>query len=246
MIQTSQIGGGGFGRNFGGGAFARIFSPRVMYNATCSECGIETEVPFRPSEGKTLYCRECFKKNKRYSIFEKSDARLPLVDFEFAGIVDQNGQPAERKAVVPEPIALIVCEINNELIDRLRANPELMRSLPPRKFEELIAELLHRQGCDVQLTPCTRDGGLDIYAAKKDNIGRFLFLVECKRYCPPNKVEVGVVRALYGVVQEKRATAGIIATTSFFTADAKEFQQRVQHQMHLHDYDALQEWLVGV
>lgn len=33
-----------------------------MYKATCSNCGKECEVPFRPTSGKPVYCRDCFKK----------------------------------------------------------------------------------------------------------------------------------------------------------------------------------------
>jgi CxxC-x17-CxxC domain-containing protein len=33
---------------------------RTETRATCSECGKETTVPFRPSQGRPVYCRECF------------------------------------------------------------------------------------------------------------------------------------------------------------------------------------------
>jgi CxxC-x17-CxxC domain-containing protein len=32
--------------------------------ATCSSCGKETTVPFRPSPGRPIYCRECFQQRK--------------------------------------------------------------------------------------------------------------------------------------------------------------------------------------
>ena len=35
---------------------------REYFKAVCSECGQECEVPFRPTQGKTVYCNECFKK----------------------------------------------------------------------------------------------------------------------------------------------------------------------------------------
>lgn len=38
--------------------------PRQMHKATCSECGEECEVPFKPSQDKPVYCRECFNKHK--------------------------------------------------------------------------------------------------------------------------------------------------------------------------------------
>lgn len=37
---------------------------RQMYNVTCDGCGIETEVPFKPTGDKPVYCRTCFQ-NKR-------------------------------------------------------------------------------------------------------------------------------------------------------------------------------------
>lgn len=45
-------------RSFGG--------PREMHKATCSECGKECEVPFKPVEGKPVYCKECYMKKKGY------------------------------------------------------------------------------------------------------------------------------------------------------------------------------------
>ena len=35
--------------------------PRVMYPAVCDSCGIETEVPFQPRQGRPVYCNDCFK-----------------------------------------------------------------------------------------------------------------------------------------------------------------------------------------
>ena len=35
-----------------------------MHKATCSDCGQECEVPFKPTEGKPVRCNDCFKKNR--------------------------------------------------------------------------------------------------------------------------------------------------------------------------------------
>ena len=40
--------------------------PREMHKATCSECGQECEVPFKPSDGRPVFCKDCFAKKKRY------------------------------------------------------------------------------------------------------------------------------------------------------------------------------------
>jgi CxxC-x17-CxxC domain-containing protein len=37
---------------------------RTETRATCSACGKETTVPFRPSQGRPVYCRDCFQQRK--------------------------------------------------------------------------------------------------------------------------------------------------------------------------------------
>ncbi len=39
-------------------------SQRVETPITCSECGKEDTVPFVPTEGRPVLCRECFAKSK--------------------------------------------------------------------------------------------------------------------------------------------------------------------------------------
>ena len=63
---------------------------------------------------------------------------------------------------------------NYALIDRLRRQPQAIYELPPRKFEELVADLLVDLGYEVQLTPATHDGGKDILAQMATPIGKFL------------------------------------------------------------------------
>ena len=33
---------------------------REMYDAVCADCGKACKVPFNPTEGKAVYCSECF------------------------------------------------------------------------------------------------------------------------------------------------------------------------------------------
>lgn len=37
---------------------------RKLYDTVCSKCGAETKVPFKPIEGKEVFCRDCFQKNE--------------------------------------------------------------------------------------------------------------------------------------------------------------------------------------
>lgn len=36
---------------------------REMFPATCASCGTETQVPFRPSGERPVYCSDCFSRN---------------------------------------------------------------------------------------------------------------------------------------------------------------------------------------
>jgi CxxC-x17-CxxC domain-containing protein len=48
---------GGF-RSFGG--------PKEMHKTVCAECKKECEVPFKPAEGRPVYCRDCFQKHRTF------------------------------------------------------------------------------------------------------------------------------------------------------------------------------------
>ena len=54
--------GGGYSSG-GGGGYDR--GPREMFSATCSSCGREAQVPFRPSGSKPVYCSDCFTSQRR-------------------------------------------------------------------------------------------------------------------------------------------------------------------------------------
>jgi CxxC-x17-CxxC domain-containing protein len=38
---------------------------REMHKVTCSDCGKETEVPFKPDGERPVYCRDCYMKHKK-------------------------------------------------------------------------------------------------------------------------------------------------------------------------------------
>lgn len=53
-----------FGRSRGSQRQDRNLRERSMTKVICAECGIECEVPFKPSEDRPVYCKECFAKRK--------------------------------------------------------------------------------------------------------------------------------------------------------------------------------------
>jgi CxxC-x17-CxxC domain-containing protein len=36
---------------------------REMHKAVCADCKKECEVPFKPTEGRPVYCRDCYRKH---------------------------------------------------------------------------------------------------------------------------------------------------------------------------------------
>jgi CxxC-x17-CxxC domain-containing protein len=38
--------------------------PKVETRTTCSGCGKETTVPFKPTQGRPVFCRECFQQKR--------------------------------------------------------------------------------------------------------------------------------------------------------------------------------------
>src|SRR5689334_5670388 len=76
--------GGGFrgGRSsFGGGDRGS----RPMFDAICSNCGRACQVPFRPTNGKPVYCSDCFEKmggrnDRQGSDRPRFDDRKPSFD----------------------------------------------------------------------------------------------------------------------------------------------------------------------
>ncbi len=58
-------GAGSYGGGGGGGGYGeRDRGPREMFAATCSSCGKEAQVPFRPTSGKPVYCSDCFRSQR--------------------------------------------------------------------------------------------------------------------------------------------------------------------------------------
>src|SRR3989344_3147367 len=54
-----------FGRSFGGerrgfGGDSERRRPLELHDAVCANCEKHTQVPFKPSGNKPVYCRECF------------------------------------------------------------------------------------------------------------------------------------------------------------------------------------------
>lgn len=136
-----------------------------------------------------------------------------------------------------------VGDLHLELAEELRRNPVAVYQLKPRVFEELCAELMAHQGFEVELTPETRDGGIDLYAVRHTAFGRLLLAVDCKRYEPSRPVGIGAVRGMLGAIDIARASAGLLISTSRFSAPARTLAEDHPFRIGLQDYFDLQRLL---
>jgi restriction system protein len=94
-----------------------------------------------------------------------------------------------------------------------------LRSLPWKHFEDVLAEAYRRQGYSVkEMLGSGADGGVDLLLCKNGNV----IVVQCKRW-RGKPVPVQIVRELYGVMIDQRASAAKLVATTTFTADAVAF-----------------------
>jgi CxxC-x17-CxxC domain-containing protein len=54
-----------YGSSSGGSRGGYSGGQREMFSATCSSCGKEALVPFKPSGSKPVYCSDCFTSQRR-------------------------------------------------------------------------------------------------------------------------------------------------------------------------------------
>ena len=144
----------------------------------------------------------------------------------------------------PNPCFLEIGKVNAQLMSYLNQHPDYLHHLPPRKFEEVIAEVLNDLGCEVEITPQTRDGGRDILAAFPSPVGTFLVIVECKRYALHRKIGIDLVqRFLWVIDREDNASCGLLAATTHFSHEAKALAQKFKYRLKLHDFESVKQWI---
>lgn len=144
-----------------------------------------------------------------------------------------------------ESSIITLSPINDRVLKYLSENPEVLYQLQDRDFEVVMAEIYSKLGYKVELTKATRDGGKDIIIRKPEILGDFVYYVECKKYAAKRHIGIGIIKSLVGTVSADRVNGGILATTSYFTPDAKRFivDNKYSYQIQMHDYDVIRKLL---
>ena len=144
--------------------------------------------------------------------------------------------------IIQPDFQISIASLSETISLALERDPNAIHKLTPRQFEEFIAELMEKNGYDVTLTQATRDNGVDIYAVKTDGFGKFLTVVDCKKYREDRKIGIGVVREMIGTLQIENASHAMLATTSSFSSVARNFEQERQFAISLRDHSDILQW----
>lgn len=155
------------------------------------------------------------------------DNAIPIYTFNDFEVADY-GINTDKLESTPQGKIILIDEINKvrRIITDVYQDNSLLLRIGPRDFEELIAELMRKQGFIVELTKQTRDGGYDILAINSIAGFPLKFLAECKRFASNNPVTVDIIRSFSYVVDTQKANKGIIFTTSYFTKDAVKEKEK--------------------
>ena len=160
--------------------------------------------------------------------------------------------PPAKEIYIPESRLITdISEIKNtipQLIKLIQEDSSYIYRITTREFEEIVAEIFRAQGYHVTLTKRTRDGGKDIIAIHRNVLGlETCYFIECKRHALDSKVDVSIVREVYGVHSTRNGpNKSIIATTSTFTPDAIQYvnnEVRSRWDMELKDIQDVLQWI---
>lgn len=160
--------------------------------------------------------------------------------------------PPAKKIYIPESRLITdISEIENtipRLIELIKEDSSYIYRITTREFEEIVAEIFRAQGYQVDLTKRTRDGGKDVIAIHRNVLGlETCYFIECKRHALDSKVDVSIVREVYGVHSTRNGpNKSIIATTSTFTPDAIQYvnnEVRSRWDMELKDIQDVLQWI---
>jgi len=161
------------------------------------------------------------------------------LNFRAQRLLDDDGRLHYRSNIQDIGLEIVrpkLITVQTSILRRIARHPNELAKLSPIDFERLVGELFEKEGYSVEFTKVSRDGGVDIFAWKRDVAGVSLTIVQCKKHSPENPVRVGVVREVVGSMNIHSATAAAIFTTSYFTKAAADEAMKIRYRLSLNDY----------
>jgi hypothetical protein len=178
----------------------------------------------------------------------------PLFESFFSGQYIRRDEPLHPDNADDGGLALVRRALD-KIAGDLIAHPERLMSVPPRKFEEVIAEIYRSHGFDVGITGGPRDHGIDVAATIRipmtlpRRMSQHLRIgIQVKRYKTTRKVREAELRNLFGSIEAEGYDRGVLVTTSSLTAAAKEYvttRRAVRDRLMVLCGDDVLELLVG-
>lgn len=152
--------------------------------------------------------------------------------------------PSKDILIVP-PTVKVVDYFDPTIYEIIKKNPDLLRSMDWRLFEEMLADILKHFGYSIELTRPTKDGGIDVIAIKHDSyLGDHKYILQAKRQT--KAVQVAPVRELLFLHNDLKATKSCFATTTTFTNGAWQEAEKYKWQLELKDRNGILEWIDAV
>ena len=123
-----------------------------MHSAVCDKCGKDCEVPFRPTEGKPIYCEDCYKNKSRESGSRsefgkpKSNENLDQINKKLDKIIrllEGKKEPVEKQPVAKKQKSLeedIKEEQPKEKKEKSEKKPEVKTEEPKLEYVQDIEE----------------------------------------------------------------------------------------------------------
>lgn len=186
--------------------------------------------------------------------------RAFLMQFEsFRTFQNSSHQKTTAAATPDSPVAPVVVDASDDPISRLEsAYEELRNSIAeelldtikassPQFFETLVIDLLVAMGYGGsrkdagQAVGKSGDDGID-GIIKEDRLGLDVMYIQAKRWEHP--VSRPTIQAFAGSLEGVRARKGIVITTSRFTAEAKEYVNRIEKRIVLIDGAQLASYMI--
>ncbi|PHM72408.1 restriction endonuclease [Xenorhabdus sp. KJ12.1] len=133
--------------------------------------------------------------------------------------------------------------MSGKMIKRIKNSADARRVLDQMtwdQFEEILRKFFESKGYTASRTKNGADGGIDVVLMKN---GR-REMIQAKHW-KVNRVGVSVVREIYGVVQAEKMHRGFIVTSGLFTAEARDFADKVSGKVLLIDGNLLIEIIKG-
>ncbi len=108
--------------------------------------------------------------------------------------------------------------LNKNLLKNTKSIEDI-KKLSWKEFEDIIETYYREKGYEVIHTGYnSADGGIDLIAKKENE----KVIIQCKHW-KAYKVDVKVIREIYGLMVDEKASKAVVITSGDFTEPAKEF-----------------------